>query len=126
MGVNAGFDMVPRLHQGAIDRRDWESFVNAIKNRYVDDDLVDFKPNYIEFKVGDHPLIPYEGHKFLRFSSKLSNGADDYIVSVFDFAKGCFGSRVRYWNENAVQQGFYSWEDVRGSLRSYEQVCLAI
>lgn len=72
MEIAAGFDMVPRLSKGAVDKRNWQSFIEAIKKHYQDDDLVEIKPNYLEFKVGEHPLLPFEGHKFLRFSSKIS------------------------------------------------------
>jgi hypothetical protein len=72
MDTDAGFDMVPRLSKGAVDRRNWQSFIKFIKGHYQNDDLVEVKPNYIVFKAGEHPLLPFESHKFLRFSSKIS------------------------------------------------------
>jgi hypothetical protein len=127
MGIDAGFDMVPRLSKGAVDRQNWQSFIKIIKEHYQNDDIVEVKPNYIVFKAGEHPLLPFEGHKFLRFSSKISGshakGVEEYIDTVTRVAKVNFGSRVRYWNEDADERGFYNWQDVHDSFKSYEQVC---
>ena len=127
MGIDTGFDMVPRLSQGAVDRQNWQSFIKTIKERYQDDDRVEAKPNYIVFKVGEHPLLPFEGHKFLRFSSKISGShaeeAEEYIDTVTRVAKAKFGSRVRCWDESLDQCGFYNWQEVHDSFKSYEQVC---
>ena len=71
MGIDAGFDMVPRLSKGVLDKQNWQSFIKAIKEHYQDDDLVEVKPNYIVFKAGEHPLLPFESHKFLRFSQRF-------------------------------------------------------
>lgn len=130
MGIDAGFDMVPRLSRGAVDKQNWQSFIKVIKERYQNDDLVEIKPNYIQFKTGEHPLLPFEGHKFLRFSSKISGshakGVEEYIDTVTRVAKISFGSRVQRWNEAFDVWGFYSWSDVNDSINSYEQVCCGI
>lgn len=127
MGIDAGFDMVPRLSKGAVDRQNWQSFVKVIQEHYQNDDLVEVKPNYIVFKVGEHPRLPFEGHKFLRFSSKTSGshakGVEEYINTATRVAKVWFGSRIRYWNEAFDEMGFYNWQDVHDSFKSYEQVC---
>lgn len=103
MGIDAGFDMVPRLSKGAADTQNWKSFIEIIKERYATADRVEVKPNYIEFKAGEYPWLPFEGHKFLRFSSKISGshakGVEDYIDTVTRAAAAIFGSRVQYWNE---------------------------
>ena len=130
MGIDAGFDMVPRLSKEVVDRDNWQSFLKIIKERYQDDDLVEVKPNYILFKAGEHPLLPFEGHKFLRFSSKVSGShagrVEDFIETVTRAARASFGSRVRSWNEAFEERGFYNWEDVHNSFKSYEQVCCCI
>lgn len=130
MGIDAGFDMVPRLSKGAVDRQNWHSFIKFIKERYRDDDKVEVKPNYIQFKAGEHPLLPFEGHKFLRFSSKISGshaeGVEEYIETVALVAKLNFGSRVQYWTEARDQSGFYNWQEVNDSVKSYEQVRCSI
>jgi hypothetical protein len=46
--------------------------MNLIKDHYKDDAHVEVKPNYISFKAGEHPTLLCEGHKLLRFSSKVS------------------------------------------------------
>jgi hypothetical protein len=127
MGIDAGFDMIPRLTKGAVDRQNWKSFIARIKEFYKDDDLVEVKPNYLVFKVGEHPLLPFEGHKFLRFSSKISGShakeVEKYLDTVTRVAKVNFGSRVRAWNEAADERGVYNWQEVHDSFSSYEQVC---
>lgn len=123
MGVDAGFDMVPRLSNGIVDRHNWDRFINIIKEHYKDDDQVEIEQNYILFKVGDHPMLPFEGHKFLRFSSKITGNIGSYIDSVTSIARVHFGSSVRVWDEGADQSGHYDWHEVHESLRSYEQVC---
>ena len=126
MGIDAGFDMVPSLTKGAVDKQNWQSFIETIRKLYQDDEIVDVKPKYIEFKMGEHPLLPFEGHKFLRFSSKTTGshakGIDQYIDTVTQVAKLNFGSRIRDWNEAFDQAGVYSWQDVHASFESYEQV----
>ena len=128
MGVDVGFDMVPRLSTGAVDTENWQSFIKIIKNHYQDDDLVEVKPNYIVFKAGEHPRLPFEGHKFLRFSSKILGGVKKYMDTVTQVAKLKFGSRVRYWTEGAGDGmgGFYNWQEVYDAFKSYAQVCYAI
>lgn len=127
MGIDAGFDMVPRLSKGAVDRQNWQSFMDVVKEIYHDDGHVDLKPNYIGLKIGEHPLLPVEGHKFLRFSSKISGtgGAEveEYIKTVARVARAKFGSRVQFWHEGGDNYGFYNCKDVHESLRTYEQVC---
>ncbi len=126
MGIDAGFDMVPRLTEGAADKNNWASFIKAVKEYFKEDDQVEFKANYIEFKIGEHPQLPLEGHKFLRFSSKVSGshakGVQNYINVVIQIATEHFASQVRYWYD-AIEAGFYSWFEVNESFKTYEQVC---
>ena len=128
MGIDAGFDMVPRLTKGAVDLHNWEQVINLIKSHYKDDVRVEVKPNCILFKVGEHPSLPFEGHKLLRFSAKVSGsiaaatGVEAYIKTVTRIVKAHFGSRVQYWNEGFDQYGHYDWDEVHESIRSYEQV----
>ncbi|KAF2804535.1 SET domain-containing protein [Mytilinidion resinicola] len=132
MGIDAGFDMVPRLSKGVVDRHNWDRFINFIKEHYKDDAQIEIKPNYIIFKAGEHPILPFEGHKFLRFSSKVSGPTaaatrvESYIDTVTRIAKVHFGSRVQYWNEGFDHFGNYDWNEVHESIRSYEQVRHAV
>jgi hypothetical protein len=125
MGIDAGFDMVPRLSRGAVDVQLWPRFIYAVKEYYKDDAQVEMTSNYIEFKVGEHPLLPYEGYKFLRFSSKVSGScgaALSYIDTVARAAKAIFGTRIQYWNECFDEFGHYDWREVHKSIDSYNEV----
>lgn len=128
MGIDAGFDMVPRLSRGTADMQNWARFLDIIQEYYKDDAQVEVTPNCILFKAGEHPSLPFEGHKFLRFSSKVSgriayeSHAESYINTVTAVAKATFGSRIQYWDEGADQLGHYSWNEVNESLRSYDEV----
>lgn len=122
MGVDAGFDMVPRLSRGAIDRQNWDQFISFIKDYYKDDVQVEVHRNYLEFKAGEHPRLPFEGHKFLRFSSKIIGDVEDYLDFVRSVARVRFGFRIQAWHERADQFGHYNWHEVHESIRSYEQV----
>ncbi|KAK6608606.1 set domain-containing protein 5 [Botrytis cinerea] len=127
MGVDAGFDIVPRLSKGIVDRQKWGRFIDFIKEYYKDDSQVEIKPNYIDFKAGEHPKLPFEGHKCLRFSSKVLGSiaeetkAERYINTVTRIAQELFGSRIRCWHEGADQFGVYNWTEVHESIRPYEQ-----
>lgn len=129
MGIDAGFDMVPRLSRGGADALKWDRFISAIKEHYKDDSQVEMEPHCILFKAGEHPRLPLEGHKFLRFSSKVSgqiateSRVENYIDTVTSIAKANFGSRIQYWNEAFDQLGHYDWKDVNESLRSYNEAC---
>ncbi|KAL5375447.1 hypothetical protein PMIN02_012032 [Paraphaeosphaeria minitans] len=127
MGIDAGFDMVPPLFKGGVDRHDWDHLIDFVRTRFKDDPQVEIRSNYIAFKAGEHPMLPFEGHKFLRFSSKVSGstaaatGVEQYIDIVARLAKVRFGSRVQYWNEAWDRYGIYECDEVNESFRSYEQ-----
>ncbi|KAF4624534.1 hypothetical protein G7Y89_g13638 [Cudoniella acicularis] len=132
MGIDAGFDMYPPLSKGLVDRQNWGRFIDFTKEHYKDDTQVEIKPNYINIKAGEHPKLPFEGHKFLRFSSKVSGSTaadtkvDSYIDTVTRIAQTRFGSRIRCWHEGADEFGAYNWSEVNESLRSYEQMNLRL
>lgn len=128
MGVDAGFDMVPQLARTPADRKAWETFIDLVKERYKDDKRLEITPTELFFNAGEGPRLPFEGFKFLRFSSKVSGstahetGVGDIIGSVTKIAKGVFGSRIYYWSEARDQFGHYDWGQVRESFKSYEKV----
>ncbi|KAI0447430.1 hypothetical protein F4803DRAFT_499645 [Xylaria telfairii] len=125
MGADAGFDMVPRLSQGNEDRRKWERFLEGLKQYYADDERVEFGPRVVQFKAGEWPSLPVEGHKFLRFSSRITGataantGVDKYLREVRAFAKAVFGGRIRPWNELSDVGGFYRWDFVHATSKLY-------
>ena len=123
MGADAGFDMVPRLSNSVADRRVWDQFIDSVKEFYEGDVNVEIKPNYIEFNVGEHPRLPFEGHKFLRFSSKItgshSTRVGEYLDTVTRIARTYFESRVKRWNELYDVWGHYDWNEVHDSMLCY-------
>jgi hypothetical protein len=127
MGIDMGFDMIPRLEKTREDDLDrWSRFMSDIEEQYEDDSSVDMShPCYVEFRVAEHPMLPYEGHKFLRFSSKISGrqafAAEEYIREVFRLARARFGERVRLWHDckDESMEGIYEWEEVNESIRSF-------
>ncbi|KAJ0107043.1 SET domain-containing protein 5 [Diaporthe amygdali] len=127
MGIDAGFDMVPRLSRDVADKLVWSRFIDLIKMCYFEDDQLEIKSNYILFKAGEHPMLPLEGHKFLRFSAKISgqiaieSRVEAYIKGVARLAKDRFGSRIQFWSEAFDEWGYYDWNEVNESLRSYEK-----
>jgi len=127
MGIYAGFDMVPRLTRSAVDQQNWQSFIDSVKERYKNDGQFEVKANHVVFKAGEQPQLPFEGHKFLRFSAKISGShqenVEEYLDEVGRMAQKAFGSRICLWSELCDSDAFYAWAEVIESLESYEQVC---
>lgn len=100
IGIDAGFNMVPCLSRGIVDKHNYDRFIGFVKDYYKDDDQVKIKANFIIFKAGEHPILPFKGYKFLRFSLKVSGaiaeaiGVDIYINIITEIAKAHFGSRI--------------------------------
>lgn len=126
MGLFTGFDMVPRLSEKTEDQKSWECFIQAVKKHYQNDDLIEAKQNCIIVKVDRDLVLPSEGHKLLRFCSKISvrhaEGVEDYLDTITQIAEEHFGSRVHTWEEELGQEGFYRWVDVYDSRKYFEQV----
>ncbi|KAJ5169589.1 uncharacterized protein N7500_002372 [Penicillium coprophilum] len=124
MGSYMGFDMVPRLSEGLLDKHNWEMFLTFTRERYQDDDQVEVKPNYIAFKFDSNLLLPFESHKFLRFGTMIPNEDSGkwrkYIDTVSRIATVCFESRAYCWDEGSGIPGHYGWDEVQQSIRSYE------
>jgi hypothetical protein len=85
---------------------------------------------YIEFMVGEHPIIPYSCEYFLRFSSKVSGSltatAKPYIKGVYKIAKKWLGDRVQFWHEmnetgDHRQWGYYDWNEVYAVRRRMKE-----
>ncbi|TGO92065.1 hypothetical protein BPOR_0011g00160 [Botrytis porri] len=125
MSLYTGFDLVPRLSERTEDQKSWECFIQAVKERYKNDNLVEITQNCIVVKVDRDLILPFEGHKLLRFCSKISvrhaEGVEDYSDTITRIAEESLGSRVRTWEEELGQEGFYRWVDVYDSRKSFEQ-----
>ncbi|KAH7184522.1 uncharacterized protein B0J16DRAFT_355242 [Fusarium flagelliforme] len=128
MGFDAGFDMVPKLSRTHTDHEAWNLFIFMVKDEFQADERMEIKPNYLSFNAGEVPTLPFEGFKFLRFSSKVSGGNAaktgvwELIKTVCRIARSIFGSRIVYWCEAVDQFGHYDWKEVNDSIQSYEQV----
>ncbi|KAI2623100.1 SET domain-containing protein [Hypoxylon sp. NC1633] len=123
MGLDVGFDMVPPLSKETKDAQDWANFLHCVRGYYKDDPNVVTESHYITFEAGEHPMLPFEGHKFLRFSSNLTGsnatGVYEYIEMVTAMAKMIFGHRVYSWSEAADQHGFYGWDKVYSARKTW-------
>lgn len=103
MGIDAGFDMVPQLTDGELDRDKWVKFIDFIKKHYQDDDRVEAKPNYIYPVQGRRaPKASARGSQVLTPQSKISGSiaketrVEDYIRQVTLQAKRRFGSQTHH------------------------------
>jgi hypothetical protein len=129
MRFDSGFDMVPRLGTSMSDTSKWAHFIDQVKFRYRGDPKVELKWNYMLFKAGAHLLLlPFEGHRFLRFSSMVSAGIGDpteakqCISTVSHIAQCVFGDRIKSWDESTGQSGEYDWNQVHEAIKSYDKV----
>ncbi|KAH6668857.1 hypothetical protein B0J14DRAFT_629067 [Halenospora varia] len=112
MGIDVGFDLVPRLMDSTTHKRDWDAFIETIKRRFENDDLVEIRGNDILFKAGEQPQLPFEGY------SSHAGEVYKYLDAVTKWAKTKFGDRIHYWND-AVNSGFYAWPEVLESIESH-------
>lgn len=128
MYFDAGFDMVPQLSRTEADHKAWDLFINEVKDKYKTDERMEIKSNYLSFKAGEVTILPFEGFKFMRFSSKFTGrsrttkGVFDIVLTVTAIARSIFGPRVHRWCEPVDDFGHYDWNEVNDSIKSYEQV----
>ncbi|KAF3318351.1 hypothetical protein TWF173_007769 [Orbilia oligospora] len=137
MKTTAGFDLVPKLScTSPEDRKSWNTFISQIRSQYPSNPNVQFKENYILFKHFEaeehYPMLPYIGHKFLRFSSSINPNPEDNSILNSDFlsvlhtvcgiAKNIFGKKFRWWRDDLKEdgEGFYGWQEVWESWASYD------
>ncbi|RYO85430.1 hypothetical protein DL766_006515 [Monosporascus sp. MC13-8B] len=131
MAVDCGFDMVPHLSGSIKDKKRWTWFTMIIKQRYEDDRGVEVTKNYLWFRAGgEYAKVPFDGHKFRRFSSNLSGrnstkaeqrAVEEYMKTIYRIAHDNFGDRVRHWTGGDDQAGLYDWPEVDKSIRSYDE-----
>ena len=139
MGFDCGFDLSPPIQaHNSTDTDEWARFIAAVLQHYEHDLENDYgvdilhNKGHIEFCVGQHPTLPYDGTKFRRFSSKISEdftyNAEPVIRKAAGIAKEVFGDRASVWHEVAgeddeaehgVRGMRYDWQEVNESLRTY-------
>lgn len=119
MGIDRGFDLHPPLEKKADDMELWASFLNAVQKHYEEKGdtvmRIDEQGNIV-FKVGEHPTLLRQCHRFRRFSAKISGSlcgnVEKYLIEVERIAKKYFGSRVVPWSEWIGDFGVYGWDEV--------------
>ncbi|KAF5870143.1 uncharacterized protein Bfra_010289 [Botrytis fragariae] len=102
MDLYTGFDLVPRLPESIEDQKSWECFIQAVKEHYQNDDLVEAKQNCITVKVDRGLVLPFEGHELLRFCSEISvrhaEGVENHLNTITRIAEKHFGSRANVYD----------------------------
>ena len=73
----------------------------------------------IVFKQGEHPSLELDGHRFRRFSAKISGSnygnVETYLDEIEIIAKRHFGSRVHPWHDLdhlSRDNMIYGWDEV--------------
>lgn len=136
--VHTGFDMVPPLSKGDADYINWANFLLEVQVHYKDDQELVTHPHYLQFLNRQQAKLPFEAHKFLRFSFTLQTDADrealeffrkasEYVLDLRDIAEKHFDKRrIHYFHEGldipTANKGTQQWKDVIKSIISYEQV----
>jgi hypothetical protein len=144
MRREAGFDLVPRLSNKAVDTQAWESFIDAVLTHYETDSRVRITGRYIKIFAGSCAVLPFDGQKFLRFHTTVwgitkygGNGgmpvvttkAQSYIDTVTTLARRVFGIRVKAGDDMSRTDGFYHFGAAYRSIQAYTKVvryCLAM
>lgn len=77
------------------------------------------KAGEIEITQGEHPCLEKDGHRFRRFSSKVSGrlagDVSKYLKEVQDIAQRHFGERIHPWDEmnyDPSENVCYGWDEV--------------
>lgn len=132
MDTLAGFDMVPRLSEDDdAGLYLWNRFIDIVLTKYLDDKQVELDFDRLTFKAGEHPSLPLNGLRFLRFSSKITGptaegtGIGNYIRDVGKIACALFGRRIHVWNQLSEEYGYYDWETVRAAEQESDRVSYA-
>lgn len=121
MGIDVGFDLYPPLQaSSADDLTRWDRFLSAIKLEYANDPNVKVEDSGdIVITQGEHPTLLKEGHKFRRFSSKISGShageVKRYLREVYKIARTHFFNKVYWWSEYGYEdepQPMYGWGEV--------------
>lgn len=93
--VMCGFDIYLVIEPTVPNQKNFDDFINNVLGVYQpilqndeddksveDDTIMQVHRTYIEFLVGDHPIIPLVCQNFLRFSSNIG-GTCSNVVTVF-------------------------------------------
>ena len=108
-----GFDIYPALTCSNSNKLKFAAFIYDLKSEFGLQRLQNGKPvikmhaTYLEFCLGDSPIIPFDCSKFLRFSS-IDEGSFNLILNkVCAFAIKHLGTMDLYmWDENFQQSNW--------------------
>lgn len=80
---------------------------------------INLKWSEIAFTQGEHPSLALDGHRFRRFSSKISGShsgnVTKYLNEIEIIAKRHFGERVHHWSDlddDKWENIRYGWDEV--------------
>ena len=128
MSFDYGFDIYAALDPNPLNQERHDLFLSEVLANYAESKEVEKRRSYIEFLVGEHPLIPYTCKHFLRFSFKVSGSSEakPYIRGVYNITKKWLGNRVQFWHElyetgDQRQLGFYNWKEVYAVKRKMKE-----
>lgn len=139
MGFDCGFDIYQPLAPTPANQDKYQRFIAEIMQTYANSSdchandserVADLIPKahgaLLEFKVGEHPTLPYNPHLchyLVRFSSEVSGRltapAESYLEGVYKVAARRFRKRVKWWHELNEwtwdlrdAYGYYDWREV--------------
>lgn len=135
MAYGSGFDIFPSLEPNNPDHAaKWTHFITTVLSffekwpaHWGTGPLIRHT-GFLEFKVeiGQHPLLPFDGTKFRRFSVQDAYEVEPVVYLVFKNAKRVFGHRVSGWfardvdaNPCEIRGMKYGWAEVDESVRTY-------
>lgn len=125
MNLHVGFHMVPPVSKEIDDRDKWQSFLTEVRQSFYYDGQVEIYLDYIEFAREKSLRLPFEGHKFFRFSSMINDTNDSdirrYIDTITEIATTKFGPRVQAWNHKIYMSCHSS--NTTNSLKIQQEVC---
>ncbi|KAF9030955.1 hypothetical protein BDZ89DRAFT_1064279 [Hymenopellis radicata] len=128
MGIDIGFDFFPPIDANNIgDTALWDLFLKDVIDEYRRDPNVEVKENGdIQVKQSEHPILFHEGHKFRRFSSKVSGrlagDVQSYLTRVCSIARDHFNDRVHWWSEYGYEgepRAIYDWNEVYAANKEH-------
>ncbi|KAH6645170.1 hypothetical protein BKA67DRAFT_542150 [Truncatella angustata] len=117
--------MVPRIGYSTVDALKWNQPIESVRKRFQNDPNVKLYLYYIELETGEHPMLPFDGHHFLRSGSKISglNGIETkaayYVRTVIRITNATFRWRILEQPDSLNQYRFYYWREVHDSIRSF-------
>ena len=139
MGIDKGFDFYSPVTDFDVDKvsmlpdnveysalttslkvyAEWAAFLDEVNDKYKTDDNMTIERGAFVFRQGEHPCLELDGHRFRRFSAKISGShhgnVETYLDEIKIIAKRHFGWRVHPWYElddPSLDNMVYGWDEV--------------